>query len=216
MTLTAHDIIERKRLRLRDLIDMELALPQATLSRDSTVRDAMRIISEENRGGVVVLDDDRSVVGILSERDIVKNIFLTGADVLDWTVDRIMTVEVLKTSEDTRCQTSLTEMIDKKIRNMPVCNASGELVASVEILQVAHVRLAELLEANRKLMDLLAQAASTQSTVGPNECSKTIKEILLTKGLESVIVREGEKNLGFITKDDLLRASHHLSVANAS
>jgi CBS domain-containing protein len=216
MTLTAHDIIERKRLRLRDLIDMELALPQATLSRDSTVRDAMRIISEENRGGVVVLDDDRSVVGILSERDIVKNIFLTGADVLDWTVDRIMTVEVLKASEDTRCQTSLTEMIDKKIRNMPVCNASGELVASVEILQVAHVRLAELLEANRKLMDLLAQAASTQSTVGPNECSKTIKEILLTKGLESVIVREGEKNLGFITKDDLLRASHHLSVANAS
>lgn len=131
MTLTAHDIIERKRLRLRDLIDMELALPQATLSRDSTVRDAMRIISEENRGGVVVLDDDRSVVGILSERDIVKNIFLNGADVLDWTVDRIMTVEVLKTSEDTRCQTSLTEMIDKKIRNMPVCNASGELVASV-------------------------------------------------------------------------------------
>lgn len=216
MTLTAHDIIERKRLRLRDLIDMELALPQATLSRDSTVRDAMRIISEENRGGVVVLDDDRSVVGILSERDIVKNIFLTGADVLDWTVDRIMTVEVLKASEDTRCQTSLTEMIDKKIRNMPVCNASGELVASVEILQVAHVRLAELLEANRKLMDLLAQAASTQSTVGPNECSKTIKEILLTKGLECVIVREGEKNLGFITKDDLLRASHHLSVANAS
>lgn len=216
MTLTAHDIIERKRLRLRDLIDMELALPQATLSRDSTVRDAMRIISEENRGGVVVLDNDRSVVGILSERDIVKNIFLTGADVLDWTVDRIMTVEVLKTSEDTRCQTSLTEMIDKKIRNMPVCNASGELVASVEILQVAHVRLAELLEANRKLMDLLAQAASTQSTVGPNECSKTIKEILLTKGLECVIVREGEKNLGFITKDDLLRASHHLSVANAS
>lgn len=216
MTLTAHDIIERKRLRLRDLIDMELALPQATLSRDSTVRDAMRIISEENRGGVVVLDDDRSVVGILSERDIVKNIFLTGADVLDWTVDRIMTVEVLKASEDTRCQTSLTEMIDKKIRNMPVCNASGELVASVEILQVAHVRLAELVEANRKLMDLLAQAASTQSTVGPNECSKTIKEILLTKGLECVIVREGEKNLGFITKDDLLRASHHLSVANAS
>lgn len=216
MTLTAHDIIERKRLRLRDLIDMELALPQATLSRDSTVRDAMRIISEENRGGVVVLDDDRSVVGILSERDIVKNIFLTGADVLDWTVDRIMTVEVLKASEDTRCQTSLTEMIDKKIRNMPVCNASGELVASVEILQVAHVRLAELLEANRKLMDLLAQAASPQSTVGPNECSKTIKEILLTKGLECVIVREGEKNLGFITKDDLLRASHHLSVANAS
>lgn len=216
MTLTAHDIIERKRLRLRNLIDMELALPQATLSRDSTVRDAMRIISEENRGGVVVLDDDHSVVGILSERDIVENIFLTGADVLDLTVDRIMTVEVLKASEDTRCQTSLTEMIDKKIRNMPVCNASGELVASVEILQVAHVRLAELVEANRKLMDLLAQAASTQSTVGPNECSKTIKEILLTKGLECVIVREGEKNLGFITKDELLRASHHLSDANAS
>ncbi|MFD1510660.1 CBS domain-containing protein [Lacimonas salitolerans] len=216
MTLTAHDIIEGKRPRLRDLIEVDLSLPQATLTKDSTVRDAMRIISNENRGGVVVVDDARAVVGILSERDIVRNIFSTGADVLNWMVDRVMTRVVYTVDEDTNCQTTLTEMIDKRFRNLPVCNADGKLVACVEILQVTHAKLAELTESNRKLMDLLALLKNTQITVGPNVCSATIKAMFQTDGVECVIVRENGKTLGFITKDEFLRALQRVSGAHAS
>ena len=216
MTLTAHDIIEGKRPRLRDLIDVDLDIPQATLTRDSTVRDAMRIISKENRGGVVVLDDARTIVGIVSERDIVKNIAAAGADVLDWTVDHIMTADVYTATETTSCQSALAEMIDKRFRNMPVCNADGELVACVETLQVAHAKLAELLEANRKLMGLLAHLNNTQVTVTPNVSSATIKNMLNAEGLECVIVREDGKTLGFITQDELLRALHRAGEPHAS
>lgn len=215
MTLTAHDIIEGKRSRLRDLIDVELDLPQATLTKDSTVRDAIRIISNENRGGVVVLDDARAVVGIVSERDIVRNISSTGADVLDWMVDRVMTSVVFTADEDTNCQTTLTEMINKRFRNLPVCNADGKLVACVEILQVTHAKLAELTESNRKLMDLLALLNNTQITVGPNVDYTTIKAMFQTDPVECVIVREEGKNLGFITQDEFLRATHRVFGANA-
>ncbi|MBO6898111.1 MAG: CBS domain-containing protein [Shimia sp.] len=216
MTLTAHDIIEGKRPRLRDLIDLDLDTPQATLTRDSTVRDAMQIISKENRGGVVVLDEARTVVGIVSERDIVKNISAAGADVLDWSVDRIMTPSVYTASENTSCQSALVEMIDKRFRNMPVCNADGQLVACVETLQVAHVKLAELLEANRKLMGLLSQANTTQVTVAPNVSSATIKNMLNVEGQEYVIVCEEGKTLGFITQDEFLRALHRVCDKHAS
>lgn len=216
MTLTAHDIIEGKRPRLRDLIDVELDIPQTTLTRDSTVRDAMRIISTENRGGVVVLDDARTVVGIVSERDIVKTISAAGADILDWTVDHIMTADVHTASEDTSCQSALMEMIDKKFRNMPVCNADGEFVACVETLQVAHVKLAELLEANRKLMGLLSHLNNMQITVTPSVSSTTIKNMLNAEGLECVIVCEDGKSIGFITQDELLRALHRASSAHAA
>lgn len=216
MTLTAHDIIEGKRPRLRDLIDVDLDIPQATLTRDSTVRDAMRIISEENRGGVVVLDDSRTVVGIVSERDIVKNISVAGADVLDWSVDHIMTASVYTASETTSCQSALAEMIDKRFRNMPVCNADEELVACVETLQVAHAKLAELLEANRKLMDLLSHLNNAQVTVAPNVSAATIKNMLNAERLECVIVCEDGKNLGFITQDELLRALHRVCDTHAS
>lgn len=214
MTLTAHDIIEGKRPLLRDLVNLDL--PQATLTKGSTVRDAMRIISNENRGGVVVLDDARAVVGIVSERDIVRNISATGADVLDWTVDSLMTSDVFIGNEDTSCQTTLTEMIDKRFRNMPVCNAVGKLIACVEILQVTHAKLAELTESNRKLMDLLALLNNTQIIVGPNVDSTTIKAMLKIDRVECVIVREDGKNLGFITRDEFLRASHRVSSAHAS
>ncbi|WP_292287525.1 CBS domain-containing protein [Marivita sp.] len=215
MTLTAHDIIEGKRSRLCDLIDVDCS-PQATLTSDSTVRDAMRIISNENRGAVVVLGDDRAVVGIVSERDIVKNISANGAAVLDWSVDRFMTGAVVTASEDTSCETTLKKMIENKFRNMPVCNAAGHLIACVETLQVAHAKLAELTEANRKLMDLLAKLNNTQITIKTNVCTATIQAMFQEHGLECLIVREDEKNLGFITKDEFLRALHRGSGANAS
>ena len=214
MTLTAHDIIEGKRSRLRDLIDVDVDLPQATLTKHSTVRDAMRIISNENRGGVIVLDDARAVIGIVSERDIVRNISSTGADVLDWTVDRIMTSSVYTADEDTSCQATLMEMIDKRFRNMPVCSADGKLVACVETLQVAHAKLAELTESNRKLMDLLALLNNTEITVGPNVESTAIKAMFTTGEVGCIVVRADGKNFGFITHDELLRASHRVSGAN--
>jgi predicted transcriptional regulator len=107
-------------------------------------------------------------------------------------------------------------MIDKRFRNMPICNADGKLVACVETLQVTHAKLAELTESNRKLMDLLALLNHTQITVGPNVDSTTIKAMFQTDRVECVIVREEGKNLGFITQDEFLRASHRVSSAHAS
>lgn len=217
MTLTAHDIIEDKRPRLRDLIDMERDPPQATLTRDCTVRDAMRIIAEENRGGVVVLDETGNAVGIVSERDIVRNMCnsMTAAEVLGWKIERIMTANVIAFSEDTTCQTALTEMIDQNYRNMPVCDADGKHVACVEILQVANAKMAELTESYRKLMDWLALLNITENTVEPNACSTRIEAVLCVEGAQCVIVRDAVKNLGFITKDEFIRASHRFSGAHA-
>ena len=109
----------------------------------ASVADALKILKRERIGAVVVADDDLSVDGILSERDIVHGLAERGADALALPVTALMTREVITCSEDRSLEDLMRDMTEHRIRHLPVVR-DGRPIGIVSIGDVVKYRLDEL------------------------------------------------------------------------
>jgi CBS domain-containing protein len=115
----------------RDVVTIE---PSASLAA------AARLLAEKRIGAVLILGADRRIVGILSERDIVRAIGERGADVLDEPVSVAMTRKV-STCNETELVSSIMERTSAgKFRHMPVID-QGQPVGMISIGDVVKHRL---------------------------------------------------------------------------
>ena len=115
-----------------------------TIRPDATVADAARLLSERRIGAVVVSSDGRMAEGILSERDIVRELGRSGAEVLDRKASEMMTskVSTCVCSED--ALTVLERMTQGRFRHLPVVDDSGAMMGVVSIGDAVFARLKEL------------------------------------------------------------------------
>jgi CBS domain-containing protein len=86
----------------------------------ATVADIAEIIANRRIGAVVVLDSDRKLLGIVSERDVVKALAAHGAGVLGVTADQLMTREVTTAVPQTTLNQALQIMDAGYFRHLPV------------------------------------------------------------------------------------------------
>jgi CBS domain-containing protein len=113
-----------------------------TVSPEATVRDLVAMLAEHNIGAVVVSTADEPLVGIVSERDIVRGL-VEGTGVLDATISDIMTSQV-RTAEPTATVEDLMRlMTDHRVRHIPVVTG-GRLEGIVSIGDVVKSRIREL------------------------------------------------------------------------
>lgn len=133
-----------------------------TIEPDRTLCDAARELSAKRIGAVVVASADAPasgspVLGILSERDIVRVVAEHGAKVLDDPVSRHMTTKVV-TCTGAAAINDVMEMITQgKFRHVPVVEG-GRLVGIVSIGDIVKHRLAEIEAEHRALRDYIATA----------------------------------------------------------
>ena len=107
-----------------------------------TLAEVAEVLVAKNIGAVVVADDQGSVIGILSERDIVRAVAKRGTAVFNDAVSMHMTAEVITTSEDEHVQVAMEKMTNGRFRHLPViCNK--RLVGLVSIRDVVKHQLAE-------------------------------------------------------------------------
>lgn len=121
-----------------------------TVRPDTTVATAIHRLMLERIGALVVSDDGVRVLGIVSERDIVRVVAERGADALapDLTVEEMMTRNVLTCGLEDTVKDLMTTMTQRRIRHLPVVE-NGKLVGIVSIGDVVKNRLEEVeLEAN--------------------------------------------------------------------
>lgn len=110
----------------------------------TTVGEAAGLLSARKIGGVIVSDADGSMpLGIVTERDIVRELGKRGAICLDDKVDDIMTRELVTCGPNDRAVRVLQVMTDKRFRHMPVMD-EGRLVGLVSIGDLVKARLDEL------------------------------------------------------------------------
>lgn len=114
-----------------------------TVRTDATVKEAARRLASKRIGAVVVLDPGGDVAGILSERDIVREIGRHGAASLDWTVTEAMTRTVISCSESDTIDELMSLMTAKRFRHLPVLEG-GQLVGIVSIGDVVKHHVAEV------------------------------------------------------------------------
>ncbi len=105
----------------------------ATVSPEAHLRDAAEVLSSRGIGAVVVVDEERRVVGILSERDIVQRLAAQGSDCLDLDVATVMSSSVT-TSDGTETTNELMQlMTERRFRHVPVTDEDGVLVGIVSV-----------------------------------------------------------------------------------
>jgi CBS domain-containing protein len=122
-----------------------------------TMAEACYILSEKGIGAVVVVGAQGEVLGILSERDIVRAIARSGADVLNHAVSRYMTHKVMTASVDATIDDLMDQMTAGRFRHLPIVH-QHKLVGIVSIGDVVKYRVAQIETEHRAMREYIASA----------------------------------------------------------
>jgi CBS domain-containing protein len=111
-----------------------------TVRPADTVETVAKILGEKRIGAVVVTDDMGHIVGIVSERDVVRHIASEGAGVLNKRATDVMTSNVHTCREGDSEEDLMTLMTDRRIRHLPVVK-DGKLNGMISIGDVVKFRI---------------------------------------------------------------------------
>jgi CBS domain-containing protein len=113
-----------------------------TTTPDTTLLEIVNLLGEHRIGCIVVTGIDGKVIGIVSERDIVREIARAGSKVLKEPVAACMTKTVVACRESDTIDRLMSEMTAHRFRHMPVVER-GRLCGLVSIGDVVKMRIAE-------------------------------------------------------------------------
>jgi len=117
--------------------------PVVTVTPETVVAEVAALLSAKRIGAVIVSPDGKRPVGIVSERDIVRDVGRRGAEALALTAADIMTRKLVTCGTDDVADQVLSHMTDGRFRHMPVLE-DGIMVGVISIGDVVKARLDEL------------------------------------------------------------------------
>jgi len=122
-----------------------------------TLAEAAALLTLRKIGAAVVTDAQGQILGMLSERDILRAVGKGGAAALDDAVSKHMTTEVLTTHEDETVDRTMEKMTVRRCRHLPVVEG-GKLSGLVSIGDVVKHRLEQLEHEHQALREYIATA----------------------------------------------------------
>ena len=126
----------------------------ATIAPESPVRAAVEQLGSANVGALVVSTDGTTVIGIVSERDVVRRLASSGASLLDEPVSSIMQADVLTCTGSDPVDDLMHRMTEHRIRHLPVVD-DGQLVGIISIGDVVKTHVDELETEREQLVDYI-------------------------------------------------------------
>ncbi|MGC9368662.1 MAG: CBS domain-containing protein [Paracoccaceae bacterium] len=114
-----------------------------TIQPGATVAEAAALLSSRRIGSVVVSEDGRSVAGILSERDIVREVARRGTVCLTSPIEEVMTRDVSVCRMEDGADAILQKMTEGRFRHLPVMEGDA-MIGLISIGDVVKARLSEL------------------------------------------------------------------------
>lgn len=129
----------------------------ATANPDTPMMSIIEDLAEKNIGAIIITNDHRHVVGIISERDIVRALAQNGASVFDQPVSSFMTQSVVTCSEHESTHDLMSKMTAGRFRHVPVV-ADLRLVGVISIGDIVKARIAEVQREAEALRDYIASS----------------------------------------------------------
>ncbi|MGO8963354.1 CBS domain-containing protein [Mycobacterium sp.] len=126
-----------------------------TINPEATVAELLAGLAGHNIGAMVVLGPD-GVRGIVSERDVVRQLHAHGASVLSRPVEEIMTAVLSTCSKSDTVDSISMLMTDNRVRHVPVLD-DGKLIGIVSIGDVVKTRMQELESEHEQLQSYITQ-----------------------------------------------------------
>ena len=111
-----------------------------TIEPTATVPEIARKLAEHRIGAVLVMDKADQVLGIVSERDIVRSVATNGARTLEMTAGQLMTRAVHLAHPDMTVEEAMRKMTIGRIRHLPVMDDNA-IVGMVSIGDVVKSRI---------------------------------------------------------------------------
>ncbi len=113
-----------------------------TLKADHTLKEAAQLLDDRKIGAVVTLGANNEIIGVLSERDIVRQVARQGAAALDMPVGSAMSRAVVTVHAETPIDEALQTMTDRRIRHLPVVH-NDRLTGVISIGDLVKWKIAE-------------------------------------------------------------------------
>ena len=129
---------------VNQILSMKASGAIFTVAPTTSVAEAAKLLSEKRIGAIVVSDDGKIPLGILSERDIVRELGKRGASVLDQPISDLMTRKLMTCTTGEDALSILERMTEGRFRHLPVVNEAGEMLGIVSIGDAVSARLKEL------------------------------------------------------------------------
>ncbi|MEL6952272.1 MAG: CBS domain-containing protein [Pseudomonadota bacterium] len=119
----------RAAMTLRDRPEYSSKPKPLTMSPDATVREAVEAMCAKKFGSVIVIDDDRRVIGVVTERDVMSRVVNDNRDANATLLAEIMTAEprVARATDD--IVDWLRIMSNERFRRLPVVDEAGRIEA---------------------------------------------------------------------------------------
>jgi CBS domain-containing protein len=126
-----------------------------TINPEATVKELLAALADQNIGAMVVVGEG-GVVGIVSERDVVRQLHRHGAGVLSGPVSRIMTTDLATCTKTDTVDSISVLMTQNRVRHVPVLDGK-KLIGIVSIGDVVKTRMEELEAEQQQLQSYITQ-----------------------------------------------------------
>ena len=127
----------------------------ATISPSATLAEATAALRDHGVGALVVSADGSTIVGIVSERDVVRALAAHGGSTLGRDVSSAMSSSVTTCRADDTVDSLMEDMTEKRIRHVPVVDDAGALAGIISIGDVVKARVGQLEIENNQLADYI-------------------------------------------------------------
>jgi CBS domain-containing protein len=127
-------------MTLLELCDAE----PATVLLQSSVAEAIRTMLNRHVGAVAIVDGERRVAGIFTERDVLRKVSLSGRDPEKAPVCEMMTTPVELATLATGLGEAMSTMVERHYRHLPVVDDDGRLLGIVSIRHILQARIDDL------------------------------------------------------------------------
>lgn len=124
-----------------------------TVSKTATVREAARVMNDNNVGIVAIVDGER-IIGLFSERDAVRRVINKHRDPATTTMLEVMTRELVIADEEQDYQTAMRSMDQANIRHLPVIRGA-QVISMLSIRDLMRVDMERMGEELRFLHEYL-------------------------------------------------------------
>lgn len=141
-------------MHVRDILKAKKDARVTTMRAGDSVMTAIDLLHQNRIGAVVVVDDDRHVTGMLSERDLVRGLAEHGRDALALKVSDLMTQDVYVCSPDDAVKETMAWITRHRVRHLPVVE-DGALRGILSIGDVVKHRLEEVETEANVLRDIV-------------------------------------------------------------
>jgi CBS domain-containing protein len=126
----------------------------ATIDPSADLASAVKLLAAHRIGALVVVGSDQRIAGIISERDIIRELADRGAAALEQQVGHVMTRKIVTCSRAETISSVMDLMTDGKFRHLPVVE-EGRLIGIVSIGDVVKHRVHEIESESATLRDYI-------------------------------------------------------------